>query len=140
MPEQRITDALQKHWEEVKGDRKFPEESDISPDAIEDIWSNCFLAKSEGGKFVYSYLGKSIVEAYGDNLEGEEIVEHELYPESPEVNSKFEEVAKTGEPIKFEGAFINRNNMDIKFRKVLLPLGKDGKVEYIIGGMRWRAF
>lgn len=138
--EHRITETLLKYWESKKDGRDFPEESDINSEEIEEIWDSCFLVQVLDGKFTYSFLGKSIIEAYGDNLEGEEVVENEIYPESPETTAKFAEIVQTKEANKFEGAFINRNNMDIKFRKTLMPLGRDGKVEYILGAMRWRSF
>lgn len=140
-PQARLTDVLKNYWDEKKGSNPYPAESDINSDDLKDIWENCFLAEVKGNnKFRYSYLGESIIEAYGDNLEGEEVVEDLLYPESPGVVAKFSEVLEAKEPLYFDGAFINKNNMDIKFRKILLPLGKDGKITYIIGGMRWKAF
>ena len=125
---QRITDALREYWESKKGGRPFPGEDEINQDDLREIWDNCFLVEIEGDKFRYSFLGDSIIEAYGDNLEGDEIVENEIYPESTSVINKLREVAESKEPVLFEGAFINKNNMDIKFRKTLLPLGEGDEV------------
>ena len=139
--EARIPDTVLHYWEEIKGDLNYPKQDDVESANISDIWKNCFLIKiEEDGKFVYNFLGSSLVQAYADNLEGEEIVEDLLYPESPELKAKFAELIATKQPVHYEGALINKNNMDIKFRKILLPLGKDGKIDFILGGMRWRAF
>lgn len=140
MAELRITDALKKYWETQKGERKFPSEKDIIATDIESIWENCFLVRVDGaGKFAYEFLGESIIEAYADNSIGEDVVEDQLYPENPGIISKFNEVVQTAEPLFYEGVFINKNNVDIKFRKILLPLGEDGKVKHLIGGMRWKS-
>ncbi|PIR34639.1 MAG: hypothetical protein COV36_00360 [Alphaproteobacteria bacterium CG11_big_fil_rev_8_21_14_0_20_44_7] len=137
---QRITDRLREYWESLCQGNDMPSEDQIDSEEISDIWDSCYLVVKENGKYHYSFLGESIIEAYGDNLEGEEVVENEIYPESPGVINKFQEIEEAKEPLLFEGVFINKNNMDIKFRKILLPLGKDGNVEYILGGMRWKAF
>lgn len=138
--EKRITDALKDYWEALRGERKFPTENEIDSAKIADIWDHCFLAKAENGKFVYDFLGEGIIEAYADNMEGEEVVEDQIFPESPALRSKFQEVVDEQEPLFYDGAFINKNNMDIKFRKILLPLGDNGKVDYVLGAMRWKAF
>lgn len=140
MTEQRITDALKTYWEELKGTDKFPSEKQINSNDIEKIWENCFLVRVDGdNKFAYEFLGKSIIEAYADENVGEHIVEDQLYPESPGIVNKFVEATETEEPLFYEGVFINKNNIDIKFRKILLPLGENGKVKHLIGGMRWKS-
>lgn len=138
--ENKLNEILFQYWEDLKGDKEMPCESDIKSEEIADVWDNCFLVEKNGDKYAYSHLGKSIIEAYGDAVEGEDIIEDDIYPESPSILAKLEEVSQTKEPMHYEGAFINRNNMDIKFRKMLLPLGDNGEVKYILGGMRWRFF
>jgi hypothetical protein len=138
----RITDILRQYWEAKKGAAPYPAANDIDTKELENIWEDCFLIEVlDGGKsFKYEYLGDSIADAYADDLEGKEVIEDLLYPESPGVLIKFRETMQTCLPLEYEGAFINKNNADIKFRKILMPLGKAGKVNYILGGMRWRAF
>ena len=139
MAEQRITDELKSYWERLRGNRPFPSEDQISADELTLIWQNCFLAKFEGGHFSYDFLGESIIEAYADNTVGEDIIEDQLYPESPGIINKFQEVVTYKMPVYYEGSFINKDNLDIKFRKILLPLGIDGNVQYILGAMRWKS-
>ena len=106
------------------------------------IWESCFLIEVEEGgkKFKYEYLGNKIVEAYGADLEGLSVDDDPLYPESPDITTKLRETMQGCLPLQYEGAFISRDNADIKFHKILLPLGSGGKVNYILGGMRWREF
>jgi hypothetical protein len=140
--QERITDILREYWEGKKGNAPYPAANDINNSDLADIWEDCFMIEVvDGGKsFRYEYLGDSIADAYADDLEGKEVVEDLLYPESPGVLIKFRETMQTCLPLEYEGAFINKNNDDIKFRKILMPIGSGGKVTYILGGMRWRAF
>lgn len=136
----RITDILKEYWDTKRQGRLFPSESDIDAEDLKEIWQNCFLAEVKDGKFNYDFFGSSIIEAYADDMEGEEVVEDLLYPENPQITNKFMEVLNAKVPVFYEGVFINKNNMDIKFRKILLPLGDNSKIKYILGGMRWKAF
>lgn len=138
----RITDILRGYWESKLEGRPYPAEDDISGTELNDIWEDCFMIEvlDGGKKFKYEYLGDNITVAYADDLEGKEVIEDLLYPESPGVLIKFNETMQGCLPLEYEGAFINKNNADIKFRKILLPVGSNGKVKFILGGMRWRAF
>ena len=139
MSEKRITEALKAYWEGLRKGGEIPSEKDIDANDIDDIWQSCFLVRvDEDGKFAYEFLGASIIEAYADENVGEPIIEDQLYPESPGIVNKFQEVVDAVEPIFYEGAFINKDNQDIKFRKILLPLGENGKVKHLLGGMRWK--
>jgi hypothetical protein len=139
MSEQRLTDELMFYWNRLKQGKQFPSEDQIDQQEIQSIWQNCFLVKLEGDRFRYEILGDSIIQAYADNKIGEDIIEDQLYPESPGILNKFLEVARTKEPVYYEGVFVNKDNLDVKFRKILLPLGSGNEVEYILGGMRWKS-
>lgn len=136
--QQRLSDQLITYWESKKEGSNIPLESNIDGDEISDIWDSCFLIEYEDNKFRYSYLGEDIVEAYGDDLQGLEIVEGLIYPENSNIIENFQNVVDSQEPKRFEGEFTNKNNMLIKYRKTLVPLGDGEKVTYILGGMRWR--
>jgi len=139
MTEQRLTDELLFYWNRLRGGKIFPSEDQVDAQEIQEIWANCFLVKIESGNFRYELLGESIIEAYADNKIGENVIEDQLYPESPGIVNKFMEVVRTQEPVYYEGVFINKDNLDIKFRKVLLPLGSGDEVQHILGGMRWKS-
>ena len=141
--QRRINEALIAYWNELKGNRLYPSEGDIDPDAIADVWDACFLVKlssrKETGHFQYTYLGSYLIEAYGDDLTDQEVCSHLVDPDSMPMVKKFEEVARNGEPMNDEGEFTNHNNVVIKYRSCLLPLGDPGKpVNYILGGMKWK--
>lgn len=144
--EKRINEKIQSYWESMKGDRAFPKEADINPEDIEDIWDSCFLVHVDPHKddqeFKYTYLGQSLVEAYGDDLNNREICERLVYPSNMSLVHKFKEIIATKAPVTEDSEFTNTKGMLIKFRSCMLPLGKedDSSVQYIIGGMKWKAF
>lgn len=142
----RINEILQHYWESAKAGRPFPLESDINPDDIEGIWDSCFLIHVEGTAqepvFRYVYLGSSLVEAYGDDLTNKEICEKLVYPGSMSLVGTFRQILKVKAPVMQDDQFINTHGQTIKFRACMCPLGKDDatQVEYIVGGMKWKAF
>ncbi len=136
----RAVDILKAYWLLAKGENKFPALEDISVSELENIWPSCFIAEVKNGKFTYSYFGEEMTDAYAENLEEQQIVEDLLYPETPEFSHKLIEAMNIDKPMIFDGAFINRENIDIKFRKVLLPLGTGDKVTHILGSMIWQRF
>ncbi|MCI5050430.1 MAG: PAS domain-containing protein [Rickettsiales bacterium] len=142
----RINEFLMEYWVQKKGDRAFPLESEMDPSEMDDIWDSCFLVRIEdieGAKYKYSYLGESLVEAYGDDIGNKEICEKLIYPTSMSLIHKFDEVVNTKQPVNEDSEFTNTKGMLIKFRSSMLPLGKDDapdEVAFIIGGMKWKAY
>jgi len=147
--EQRINEKLLSYWEEKKGSRLFPLESEINPDELEQVWDSCFLVSVDaahvamnGSPYHYIYLGQSLVDAYGDDLGNRQVCEQLIYPGNMSLIHHFDEIVTTKQPANDESEFKNINNMLIKYRSCMMPLGKDNsdEVAYIIGGMKWKAF
>ena len=142
----RINEQLLDYWTQKKGDRAFPSEEEIDPSEISDIWDACFLVKAleneHGDEYKYTYLGQSLVEAYGDDLTDKEVCEKLIYPTNMSLVHKFNEVVSSAQPTSEDGEFTNTKGMLIKFRSVMMPLGKQGEdgVQYVLGGMKWKAF
>lgn len=143
--ERRINERLLSYWEELKAERPFPAEAEIDPDELADIWDSCFLvqvgARAAQGGYKYTYLGPSLIEAYGDDLTNHEVSSHLIALSNPHLVQHFDEVARTAKPLVVESEFTNLKNMIVKYRSCMLPLGTlPGQVDYIIGGMKWKAF
>ncbi len=141
----RIHERLKEYWDKIRGDRKYPGENEIRPHDIGDIWDSCFLIHVDNDAmekgFKYAYLGLSLIEAYGDDLTGHEICDHIVSPGSELMVQEFHKVVDSGEPVVDENSFTNSKNMLVKYRSIMLPLGSSPeKVEYIIGGMKWKAY
>ena len=137
----RINERLQAYWDEVRGESRMPDESDIAPEALEDIWPNCFLIDVKNSGFEYDYLGDNILDAYGDDIRGRAICESLVYPHPPKLLEAFQDVIRTLGPVQLEETFTNAQGVEIRFRSCVLPLTKKGDigVQFILGGMKWKA-
>jgi hypothetical protein len=142
--ERRINRKLVSYWEGIRGARDLPEEADVDIAALADIWEHCFLLEvadvkgTKGHNCRFSYLGQAIIEAYGDDLTGRNIYDSLLATNNPEFLEKLDKVLASKMPIVEENTFMNLKNLTIHYRQCFLPLGKEGKVTHVLGGMRWR--
>jgi hypothetical protein len=138
----RINEQLQQYWHELRGDRPYPLESEVSPENLGDIWPACYLISVRDGKFAYDHLGAELVEAYGDNFEGREISEHLVYPHPESLFKTFEQVRQSGQPATDEGEFVDSHGDTVKYRANVLPLGARGRegVAFLLGGMKWKRY
>lgn len=142
--EHRSHYRLQKHWEELKGDRAFPTENEIDPDALSDIWDSCFLISMDDVTrrlgYRYSYLGEDLIVAFGDDVKNPNVAMQMLATSGSTMVKKFGEVLATKAPVVDEAEFINLKNYKIHYRTSLLPLGYSdkGEITHIIGCMRWK--
>ncbi len=144
--ERRVNRRLVKYWQELKGNRKFPKESDINREEIEDIWDSCFLIKvferPDKPSFRYSYLGDELIEAYNQDFTGADIYTQVEGKLGIKMRELMEDIVTAKQPLSVESDFLNDRNMLIKYRVCMLPLAEsdDEGINYIFGGIRWRAF
>jgi len=140
----RYHEHLQNYWDELKGNRKFPSENEINPDDLADIWSACFLISIDDVTrrlgYRYSYLGESLIEAYGDDISNPEITMRLVSSSGAPMIHKFDEVLATQAPVIDESEFVNLKRLNIRYRTCLLPLGIGNEVTHIIGCMRWKVY
>ncbi len=139
---QRITEVLQDYWQQKNAGGIMPSEEDIDPQDLGDLWEHCFLVqKMPDNKFMYLHMGSAIIEAYGDDLTGQEVCEKLVGQLHEPLVAKFHETIERGRPVLDESSFINRKQMDIRYRTCLLPLRKQAReAAYILGGMKWKAY
>lgn len=141
----RVNEILLQYLNKLRGDRPFPFENEINPEAIASIWDHCFMVRHEPDAeeqlFRYIYLGQSLVEAYGEEGSSKEVCQKLAYPPTNELNQKFLEVVTTQAPTMQESEFTNSKGLIIKYRSCLLPLAKEqaDEVGYVIGAMKWKA-
>jgi len=143
--EKRINQRLLHYWEEIRGARRFPQEEDINPDELEDIWEDMFLIQVTPGHtreqdYHYSYMGQHLIDAFGENMAGEDVCEALLSTQRETIIRDLNKVVENTRPILQEGVFENVHHVKIKYRRILCPLGpEEGPVNFIIGAMRWTA-
>lgn len=138
----RLTERLISYWNEIRGERIMPLESDINMDALKEEWPHCFLVSVHPDKFAYTYLGPQLVEAYGDDFTGREITETLLFPHPKPLFAQLQQAAQESKPRENQGEFVNAQGMHIKYRTCILPLGAHGhsSVAFLLGGMNWKAY
>ena len=144
----RITERLTNYWLYLRGDRGMPQEKDLNLNDIKDPLDrdSTFVVEltdsfSYGG-YRYSFMGKNLLEAFGANVDFNNIDSIISLPNSS-VKAKFDAAVASRKPFADEGEFINADNVTIKYRQILLPLAsnKDPKeLAFLFGGMHWRAY
>jgi hypothetical protein len=138
----RITLRMLAYWEKLRGDRLMPTVSEFKSEDIQDRWGSCFLLPLVDGKLpdhYNTYIGKDILNAYNQGLS--EYDDNRLI--SADISTfilNHRKVIQECKPLLEEGEFRNILLGTIKYRQCLLPLGQDGKVEAIVGGMHFKNF
>ncbi len=139
----RITDIILEYWKEMKRDALFPNEDAIDPNMLREIWDNCFLVQTRDiishGAYSYTYIGKNIIEAYGQDLTGMSI-KHFVSPQASHLQTVYDKILGSRQPLLDEGTFKNSQGKTVKYRQCLVPLGAKGSsdIESILGGMRYK--
>jgi hypothetical protein len=141
----RIPEVLIAHWDHVRGDRPFPNEEELDIDSLDVLgfWEDCFIVQTHdiarGKDYNYIYVGSNIIKAYGEDLTGVSV--HSFTsPQADNLALKYQEVLATQVPIINEGDFVNAKNIRVRYRQCLVPLGRNGKVDTIIGAMRYKMY
>lgn len=137
----RINELLPHYWEELKAGHPLPLEQEINPDSLGEAWDWCYLVSIRGDVFAYDYLGRSLLDAYGDDLTGREISETLVYPHPPSLLATFRKVTASSTPALDENQFHNSQGALVKYRSCVTPYGAFGRtgVQFLLGGMRWKS-
>ncbi len=141
----RCHDELLEYWEKIRAGRQFPHESDVEAEAIADIWDYCFLISLDDVTrrigYRYSYMGKHLVEAFGDDVSSPDMALRLLSSTHVPSLKKIEEVLEKKHPVIDEGEFTNAHHMNVRYRTCIVPLGyENGQVSHLFGVMRWKAY
>lgn len=140
--ERRVAAQLLEYWNTTRGERAFPNENDIDPDALSDIWDNCFMVQArdieQSADYNYSYLGNNIIKAYRG-----EVMDTECLPmigtNAGLLGSSFEVVLENKSPMEEDGEFLSLDGNRVQFRQCLLPLGDEtGQITAVFGGLSLR--
>lgn len=139
----RLNERLEQYWNELRAARPVPQEADVNPETLGELWKSCFLVSVRAnGSFAYTYLGDALIEAYGDDLTGREITETLLYPHPQSLFNTFKLVSDSRKPVTDESEFTNSKGHTIRYRSCVLPLlGNAGDtVMFLLGGMKWKSY
>lgn len=140
--ERRTSMILLQYWNQLRGERSFPLETEIDPDQISTVWDHCFLLQVRDIKHVldynFTYLGPDLVRAY-ENGVLDRFNGRMISPDAHRSADLFNRVIETADPLLDEGEYINPLGKMVKFRQAFLPIGhEDGKIHAILGGAWFR--
>ncbi len=139
----RSHEVFQGYWNHLRGNRPFPRESEIDPDAIADIWESCFLISNDDVTrrigYRYSFLGSNLLGAFGDDVTNHDAALRLLSTARVPNSRKFDEVLLEKHVVIDESSFVNLMGMKILYRACLVPLGlENGEVTHLFGCMSWK--
>ena len=140
--ERRIATILLDYWNQQRGERAFPTEHDIDPDALKDVWNNCFLLQARDierrDDFNYSFLGTNIIRAYrGSAMQPDD--SGMVGPNAAQLSNSFAVVLENKSPIEEDGEFLALDGTRVQYRQCLLPLGEEnGRITAVFGGLSLR--
>ena len=140
--ERRITLRLLAYWEKLRRDKIMPSEEELDPDDLQELWDYCFLIHTKDlskEDYNYTYIGKELQKAYHGELTKADCLDLSSL-NARKLSGNYETVINSKTPLIDEGEFVNMHNDLVKYRECLLPLGCDGKVDAIFGGMRFKLF
>lgn len=123
----------------------MPEERDIEPNAIAEIWDSCFLvhnvASQGASHYRYDFLGETLINAFGSDVTSQEISKDLVGAKSSPLLEVFGKVISSRKPAFEEGEFTNARGVMVKYRCSVFPLGDANKgVDYLLGGMKWKFY
>jgi hypothetical protein len=133
---ERITNIILNHWNDIKGINKIPKECDLDTTFLEPLLDNCFLINIEGianGKYFYKFIGKNVLDSYGSDLT--KFIDIDA-PSPLTQKDKIIDLLHNKRPVVDEGIFKNINGDKVGYRQCLVPLSIDGyKIDSVFGGM-----
>lgn len=140
--ERRITLRLLAYWEKLRAGRDMPAEGDVRPDDIADLWNSCFMVHIDhidDPDYHYSYIGDNIIQAWVGELDRGD-ASHLVSPSAKHLCGVYSDMMASPKPIVQEGEFVNLSGHTVRFRQCFLPLGSQGRVSAVLGGMRFKLF
>lgn len=137
--ERRITLRLLSYWERKRAGRDMPTEIDINPADIADLWEYCFLIHARdvaASGLQFTYIGLAIEEMYRFGLPKDD-ERDSLHPQLSLLVPAYNEVVAKKAPHISEWELSNPHGDKLLTRQVLLPLGENGRVDAVFGGLRF---
>lgn len=141
---ERLTTTLKQYWDKVRKDSPFPIEALLDPKDVPDIWDSCFIVDAnnqtkEDGYF-YKYMGNMIRQAYRGELSDIEF-DRVVNTQASHLAREYEKVLAMKIPIYYEGEITISEKRVMKYRQILLPLGKDRiNIQSIVGGFSYKIY
>jgi len=141
---ERLTTILKEYWDIVRKNNSFPVESVFDFRKVNDIWDSCFLVDANNQTreedYFFKHIGKEIRNAYQSELSNLQI-DKIVNTHAGHLAREFEKVLAMKIPIYYEGEITIDKNRLMKYRQILLPLGRDDvNIKSIMGGFSYKIF
>lgn len=147
MQEKRLVDRLQVYWTRIKEpDQIVPKYQRFNADAVHDLWPKCIVLEvvthhnSPTALYTYDYMGKDIVNAYGNDLTGQYVNVHMHNFPGWQILKSVDSLLHEPKVIITEGSFVNDAHRVIRYRACLLPFGKEQRLTHVVVGLSWKEF
>jgi hypothetical protein len=122
-------------WDEKRNGRAYPSREELRPHDFSPFLRHLSLARVLDGcdDFEIRIVGDEIVQAYGENLTGRTLSSLGGVVGDAMLDAYHAVVAEGG-PILLHGFFEQTRNHHFRREVVLMPLGMDGKVNFVLSG------
>jgi hypothetical protein len=120
-------------WDEKRTGRAYPARDDLRPQDFAPYLRHLTLARFVEGScdFELRIIGDEIVQAYGENFTGRTLSSIAEFV-GDAVVSAYHAVVGEGGPILLHGIFESSRNHHFRREVLLMPVGVDGKVEFVL--------
>ncbi len=138
--ERRLVGRALACWEEVRGERPFPDRNDFDTVFRDRLDGSIFLV-AIGGSEETDHVVESdnaLIEALGLDPVGRKVID--VLPSATEKGLSFcRTAAELKKPIADVGHFTNAEGEDVYYRSVLLPLSDDQEnINYLLGAFSFK--
>ena len=133
---ERLT-ALQALWDAKRGERAMPERRDFLAEEFRPWFGHICIVRVEepGARFRVTLAGLEIVRYYGRDLTGR-CLDDEMSPEGFDwIVQSYRTCALSGRPQCGETAAMSYNGTTMSLARLMLPCGRDGRVDTIVVGI-----
>lgn len=143
--ERRLVLRMLDHWDNLRGDRRFPKMSEIDPDTIGTDWPYCFLFRvgEHRSASLFQYVGEQVLHDSELPLSWLASEERSLAhcPDGSLLSraiGHWTQVSQRRVPISMGDVYADQP-YTVKYRSILLPMSSDGEqIDAIVGAVNSR--
>ncbi len=138
--ERRMVLRVLQHWRDAAAERDMPAHSDLDPEAMADVWNECFILDvSRPDDPIFGGVGSAFRDLCGEDFSGRAL---SAVPENTLVGaaaSYHNRVLSKKVPLSVGGQVAQNNGQQLLYRSTLLPLSDDGNaINSLLGAANCR--
>jgi hypothetical protein len=123
-----LTQELMDYWLRLRADRRMPSRRDLDPLDIPKLLPGVLLldVEHETHRLRFRLVGTRITELYGSDFTGQYLDNTFFGRHRDKVVDDYEQVMREGIPHHCWMEFTNRDGLEFKMERLILPLSRDG--------------